>query len=84
MDGCQRAEGGSGADSSGQPDNVKEEAKAPPLGLVARRDEFPLAAFLKTGNGSNGEGGEQLRTGADLPELVREELLHRFVMGELP
>lgn len=84
LEGCQRAAGSSDAAPSGQPDKAEEESTAPPLGLALRRDEFPLSAFLsKTGDGSGGEGGEQRRTGADLPELVREELLHRFVMGEL-
>lgn len=82
VDGCQRALGSSEAAASGQSETVEKESKAPPLGLPARRDEFPLSAFLKTGDGSGGEGGERRRTGACLPELVREELLHRFVMGE--
>lgn len=46
-----------------------------------RREEFPLQAFLRKGPG--GEGGEEGRAGSDLPELVREELLHRFIVGEL-
>lgn len=79
------AVGSSGAESSGQSDHVEEEeSKVPPLGCVRRRDEFPLSAFLKTEDGSTGEDSEQRRAGADLPELVREELLHRFVMGKLP
>lgn len=74
--------GGEGSSSgAGQPEKAGEGAKVPPLRL--RRDEFPLGAFLKTGTGSGGEGHEQRREDSDLPELVREELLHRFVMGKL-
>lgn len=54
-----------------------------PLGV--RREEFPLLPFLKTGRGSGSateETSGQGRRGADLPELVREELLHRFIIGE--
>lgn len=51
----------------------------PPSGI--RREEFPLQAFLRKGPG--GEGSEQGWAGSDLPELVREELLHRFIVGEL-
>lgn len=68
------------SEGTGQPKETGKGAKAPPLG--ARRDEFPLSAFLKAGT-SGGEGHEQRRTDSDLPELVREELLHRFVMGKL-
>ncbi|CAN0250284.1 unnamed protein product [Scytosiphon promiscuus] len=53
-----------------------------PLGV--RPEEFPLLPFLKTGRGSGSAGEEasgQGGTGADLPDLVREELLHRFVMA---
>ena len=76
--------GSSDAISSDQFDEVQEESRAPPLSLAAGRDEFPLSAFLrsKTGDCSGGKGSEQRRAGTDLPELVREELLHRFVMGE--
>lgn len=84
LEGCQRARGSSDASSRGRSDKWAEESKVPPLGFVRRRDEFPLSAFLKSGDDSGGEGGEQRRAGSDLPELVREELLHRFVLGELP
>lgn len=83
LDGCRRVEGSSDASLSDQTDKAEEEAKvSPPQGQVRRRDEFPLSAFLKTGGGSGGEAGDQRLAGSDLPELVREELLHRFVMGE--
>eukprot|EP00903_Cladosiphon_okamuranus_P015538 g14344.t1 len=84
LNGCQRADGASDADSICRPDPVEacgEDPKAPPRGLVVRRDEFPLSAFLKTGGGLKGEIFGQRRTGADLPELVREELLHRFILA---
>lgn len=55
-------------------DGTAEGAQIP---LSVRREEFPLLPFLKTG-GASGQGG----TGGDLPELVREELLHRFLLGE--
>ena len=48
-----------------------------------RREEFPLSAFLKGRPGSGGEVEGRNLGGADLPELVREELMHRFVTGEL-
>ncbi|CAM9157533.1 unnamed protein product, partial [Hapterophycus canaliculatus] len=55
-----------------------------PLGV--RLEEFPLLPFLKTGRGP-GSAGEEANgregTGADLPELVREELLHRFVLANI-
>ena len=61
--------------------------KVPSAGLGVSREEFPLPAFLKANPraGSGGEGlhDEQRRTGSNLPEMVREELLHRFVIGEL-
>lgn len=67
-------------EGTGQPEEAREGGKVSPQGL--RRDEFPLGEFLKTGTGLGGEGHEQ-RKDSDLPELVREELLHRFVMGKL-
>lgn len=82
LDGCQRAVGSSDASLDYQSDEAEEQTTAPPLSLVRRRDEFPLWAFLKAGDGLEGEGGEQRPSGSDLPELVREELLHRFIMGE--
>ena len=55
------------------------------MASLVRREEFPLSAFLKRGAGSEGEGGRGGRWpgGEDLPELVREELVHRFITGEL-
>lgn len=67
---------------TGLPEERGKGAKASPDGV--RRDEFPLSAFLKkAGTGSGGEDREQRWRDSDLPELVREELLHRFVMGKL-
>lgn len=43
-----------------------------------RPDEFPLAAFVKAG-GEDGRGGVR---DPPPPELVREELMHRFVTGK--
>lgn len=54
-------------------------AAAPPR---VRREEFPLSAFLKGHLGSGGKVEGRNLGGADLPELVREELMHRFVTGE--
>lgn len=51
----------------------------PTKGRGARGDLFPLAPFLQE-DGDGPEGGERRRRA--LPELLREELLHRFVAGE--
>ncbi|CAM9793055.1 unnamed protein product, partial [Ectocarpus fasciculatus] len=69
-----------GADQSagtrGRVDRSEGDGDVAPSGI--RREEFPLRAFLRKGPG--GEGSEQGRAGSDLPELVREELLHRFIV----
>lgn len=44
-----------------------------------RREEFPLLPFLKEGAGSVGDADGQT---PPVAELVREELLHRFVTGK--
>lgn len=74
--------GGGNAVFEGQAEQTGEGASAP---QGPRRDEFPLLPFLNTGCGfgSKGDGSSRHeQTGPDLPELVREELLHRFVVGE--
>lgn len=50
------------------------------VGRLVRPEEFPLLHFLRTGVQGSGDAGEVQQ--APLPELVREELLHRFVTGE--
>lgn len=50
------------------------------VGRLVRPEEFPLLHFLRTGVQGGGDGGGVQQ--APLPQLVREELLHRFVTGE--
>ncbi|CAM9365782.1 unnamed protein product [Ectocarpus sp. 4 AP-2014] len=70
-----------GADQSagtgGTVDRSEGVGDVAPSGI--RREEFPLQAFLR--KGPRGEGSEQGWVECDLPELVREELLHRFIVA---
>lgn len=67
-----------GLDNGEQSESRRQESGFP---AERRLDLFPLLPFLRV-RGNKGDAGDGCRE-RPLPELVREELLHRFVTGTL-